>query len=215
MFIDFLSDHQMLFILSWVYFFRTVPSPRSDLRRYISFLKSAPTGNQFEEMQRLTKLRAVYQRALKVPMQGSEKLMTEYEEFESSLVNADNEHVAKQTLAAIRPSFSAARAVYNEMRAAWDSVKTNMLARPMPPPSAARVQAAVEMARKEALEKKRKGGRSGVLLPVDVVYGKPEAEGIRSSLRRRELEAKQITAWRRVIELERADPLQLPTSSLV
>ena len=52
-------------------------------------------------------------------------------------------------LSEIQPRYQAARAVFAELKPAWEAVRANMLARPLPPARAARAQMAVDIARRE------------------------------------------------------------------
>ncbi|EOA36535.1 hypothetical protein CARUB_v10011584mg [Capsella rubella] len=90
---------------------------------YITFLKSLPALNAYEDSQRLRK---VYQRAILTPTHHVEQLWKDYENFENSV----NRQLAKGLVNEYQPKFNSARAVYRERKKYIEEIDWNMLAVP-------------------------------------------------------------------------------------
>ncbi|XP_010498148.1 PREDICTED: cleavage stimulation factor subunit 77-like [Camelina sativa] len=90
---------------------------------YITFLKSLPALNSYEDSQRLRK---VYQRAILTPTHHVEQLWKDYENFENSV----NRQLAKGLINEYQPKFNSARAVYRERKKYIEEIDWNMLAVP-------------------------------------------------------------------------------------
>lgn len=92
---------------------------------YISFLGEANAKNPWETQQQMDRLRAVYQRAICIPLNNIEALWKAYDAFESGL----NKQTSKKFLADRSPAYMTARTALRELRQLTDT-----LPRPPLPP---------------------------------------------------------------------------------
>lgn len=100
-------------------------------RDYIQYVKggvsATKAANSFEESQRVTTLRRLYQRVIESPMINLETLWKEYDAFENSV----NKVLAKALIGEYAGKYMTARAVCHERRQHVDGLQLNML--PVPP----------------------------------------------------------------------------------
>ncbi len=92
----------------------------------LSFWKSEKTSNSFEEGNKMTAIRKLYQRAIENPMHSLDAIWKEYDQFENNL----NKLLAKALLTELTPKCTAARMVYRERKMRMEGILRNMLARP-------------------------------------------------------------------------------------
>lgn len=100
-------------------------------REYIQYVRggvaATKAANQFEESQRVTMLRRLYQRAIESPINNLETLWKEYDAFESGV----NKVLAKALIGEFAGKYMTARAVCHERRQHMDGIQLNVL--PTPP----------------------------------------------------------------------------------
>jgi len=92
---------------------------------YLNFLKESKPSNPFEEGQKISSLRKLYQRAVENPMHNLEAIWKEYDAFENNL----NKQLAKAFVIEYSPKYVSARVVYRERKGYLDGILRNMLAK--------------------------------------------------------------------------------------
>eukprot|EP00123_Amoebidium_parasiticum_P011934 comp20998_c0_seq1/m.28158 comp20998_c0_seq1/g.28158 ORF comp20998_c0_seq1/g.28158 comp20998_c0_seq1/m.28158 type:complete len:745 (-) comp20998_c0_seq1:702-2936(-) len=93
---------------------------------YIEFLKDWPAANTYEEGQKMTALRQVYQKAVVNPIMNVEQLWKEYDQYENGL----NKLTAKKLLQERSAAYMTARSVARERKTRSENLQRNMLAVP-------------------------------------------------------------------------------------
>lgn len=93
---------------------------------YLTFLKAEKASTPFEEGQKMTAVRTLYQRAIANPMHNLEAIWKDYDTFENGL----NKTLAESLLKEHSQRYSAARRVYRDRRSLMEGILRNMLARP-------------------------------------------------------------------------------------
>ncbi|EGC34447.1 hypothetical protein DICPUDRAFT_153358 [Dictyostelium purpureum] len=93
---------------------------------YIAFLKEEKATTPFEEGQKMTGIRKLYQRAIENPMHDLDNIYKEYEVYENSI----NKTLAKALLADHQNRYQHARNVYRDRKALLEGILRNMLAKP-------------------------------------------------------------------------------------
>ncbi|KYQ88973.1 cleavage stimulation factor subunit 3 [Tieghemostelium lacteum] len=93
---------------------------------YLNFLKEEKTNNTFEEGQKMTNLRKLYQRAVENPMHDLDIIWKEYDQFENSI----NKVLAKSLLQEHHQKYQHAKSVYRERKSLLEGILRNMLAKP-------------------------------------------------------------------------------------
>jgi cleavage stimulation factor subunit 3 len=90
---------------------------------YIAFASGMKTSNTKEEIQKMTTIRKLYQRAIETPMHNLEQVWKEYDKFE----NETDKILAKPILSEYGPRYMAARTTFKERKRYWESLIRNML----------------------------------------------------------------------------------------
>ncbi|KAF2072691.1 hypothetical protein CYY_005997 [Polysphondylium violaceum] len=93
---------------------------------YIAYLKEEKTNTTFEEGQKMTSIRKLYQRAVENPMHELDAIWKEYDQFENSI----NKVLAKSLLTEHYNKYQQARNVYRDRKALLEGILRNMLAKP-------------------------------------------------------------------------------------
>ncbi|KAK5580163.1 hypothetical protein RB653_000176 [Dictyostelium firmibasis] len=93
---------------------------------YIQFLKDEKATTQFEEGQKMTAIRKLYQRAIENPMHDLDNIYKEYEVYENSI----NKTLAKALLSDHQGKYQHARNVYRDRKSLLEGILRNMLAKP-------------------------------------------------------------------------------------
>lgn len=102
--------------------------PNSDIiwMGYIQFLKTQRTNTPFEESQKISAIRKVYQRALELPLLTLDQIWKDYDHWEHSL----NRDLAREILSKIQQKFLNAKMAQRERRKALEGIVPTFLAKP-------------------------------------------------------------------------------------
>lgn len=93
---------------------------------FLTFLKAEKATNPFEEGNKMTAIRKLFQRATENPMHNLEAIWKDYDQFENGL----SKILAKALLTEQSPKYMGARVVYRERKLLMEELLRNMLARP-------------------------------------------------------------------------------------
>ena len=93
---------------------------------FLTFLRAEKATNPFEEGNKMTAIRKLFQRATENPMHNLEAIWKDYDVFENSL----SKILAKALLTEQSPKYMGARVVYRERKLLMEGILRNMLARP-------------------------------------------------------------------------------------
>lgn len=92
---------------------------------FLTFLKAEKATNPFEEGNKMTAIRKLFQRATENPMHNLEAIWKDYDQFENNL----SKILAKALLTEQSPKYMGARVVYRERKLLMEGILRNMLAR--------------------------------------------------------------------------------------
>lgn len=157
---------------------------------WLSFVRSMPSGTEYEVEQRREQLRKALQRAIAVPTArvANGELWTEYEAFERD--NAQDV-LASRLLDKHRPAFVTASAVAQERSALWAKINPHLVPVQPPQPGAVAASAPSSSSAGEAAATKASA-------PADTAAARGFAQV-----------CEQVPLWRALLRYEARNPLRL------